>query len=74
MKNIAPVFKGRKRTAHATAAAGDAKQAEAKGTAPASLPRIRPTKREEIAAAANLQFLMSRLGHVHTGIEARRLP
>jgi hypothetical protein len=33
MKNIAPVFKGQKRTAHAPTAAGGAKQAEAKGTA-----------------------------------------
>jgi hypothetical protein len=33
MKNIAPVFQGRKRTAHATAAAGGAKKPEPKGKA-----------------------------------------
>ena len=46
MKNIAPVFQGRRRTAHATAAAGDAKPAEAKGAA-AGKPVTNPPKKAQ---------------------------
>jgi hypothetical protein len=41
MKNIAPVFKGRNRTAHTTTAAGGAKSPGTKGTA-AGKPRVHP--------------------------------
>jgi uncharacterized protein (DUF1501 family) len=44
MKNIAPVFQGRKRTAHATTGAGDAKPVEAKGAA-AGKPATNPPKK-----------------------------
>ena len=46
MKNIAPVFQGRRRTAHATVAAGDAKPVEAKGAA-AGKPAKNPAKKAQ---------------------------
>jgi hypothetical protein len=44
MKNIVPVFQGRKRTTHATTTAGDAKSVEAKGAATGK-PATNPPKR-----------------------------
>jgi hypothetical protein len=46
MKNIAPVFKGRKRTAQTPAAAGGAKQAESKGAA-AGKPTTNPPSKAQ---------------------------
>ena len=46
MKNIAPDFKGRKRTAHATTVAGGAKPAEPKSKSPAK-PAASPQKQPE---------------------------